>query len=81
MQVRKGKIGWPRIPRYVISLDGLSGGESVVRHNGNHALEALADPQPTSETTLPAPGWYSDTVQPGQRWWDGQRWTEHRNLD
>jgi hypothetical protein len=25
----------------------------------------------------PPPGWYSDTIVPGQlRWWDGTRWTE-----
>lgn len=26
------------------------------------------------------PGWYDDgTGSGGRRWWDGQRWTEHRN--
>lgn len=25
---------------------------------------------------LPAPGWYPDPAGAGQRWWDGQRWTE-----
>jgi hypothetical protein len=25
------------------------------------------------------PGWYDDATGPGaQRWWDGQRWTDHR---
>ena len=26
----------------------------------------------------PAPGWYSDPQGPGQRYWDGTQWTEHR---
>ena len=25
----------------------------------------------------PPPGWYTDPDGPGQRWWDGERWTEH----
>jgi hypothetical protein len=25
----------------------------------------------------PPPGWYTDPDGPGQRWWDGQRWTDH----
>lgn len=25
-----------------------------------------------------APGWYQDPQGPGQRYWDGQQWTEHR---
>lgn len=29
--------------------------------------------------TSPPAGWYADPDgDPGQRWWDGQRWTEHR---
>src|SRR3954447_9759245 len=36
---------------------------------------------PGLRTTLPAmatPGWYEDPNAPGgQRWWDGNRWTEH----
>ena len=27
----------------------------------------------------PPPGWYPDAAG-GVRWWDGQRWTEHRHL-
>ncbi len=36
----------------------------------------------TPETLLqPAPGWYRDPTGSGpeQRWWDGDRWTEHTN--
>lgn len=25
----------------------------------------------------PPPGWYTDPDGPGQRWWDGERWTDH----
>jgi hypothetical protein len=29
-------------------------------------------------TTGPAPGFYADTTTPGQeRYWDGERWTDH----
>jgi hypothetical protein len=27
----------------------------------------------------PPPGWYADPGAPGLRWWDGTRWTDHRN--
>ena len=30
-------------------------------------------------TQSPAPGWYDDPDGPGERWWDGERWTEHRH--
>lgn len=25
---------------------------------------------------MPPPGWYPDPSAPGQRWWDGQQWTD-----
>jgi hypothetical protein len=25
----------------------------------------------------PPPGWYTDPHGPGERWWDGERWTDH----
>lgn len=35
-----------------------------------------------SETeSAPAPGWYADPEGTGTRWWDGERWTEHRRED
>ncbi len=30
----------------------------------------------TAAPQLPAPGWYPDPAGAGQRWWDGERWTE-----
>lgn len=34
-----------------------------------------------SQTSVPA-GWYPDTSAPGTlRWWDGQQWTSHTQLD
>lgn len=31
------------------------------------------------QAVMPPPGWYDDPYGPGySRWWDGQRWTEHR---
>ena len=27
----------------------------------------------------PPPGWYRDPGNDGLRWWDGARWTDHRN--
>jgi hypothetical protein len=31
----------------------------------------------SNEPGAPPPGWYTDPDGPGQRWWDGERWTEH----
>jgi hypothetical protein len=42
------------------------------------------DPYQSGSSARPAPtsppaGWYADPDgNPDQRWWDGQRWTEHR---
>lgn len=30
----------------------------------------------SQESGAPPPGWYSDPEGPGQRWWDGERWTD-----
>ena len=30
-------------------------------------------------SALSPAGWYQDPVGPAQRWWDGQRWTDHVN--
>ncbi len=34
---------------------------------------------PAPITSGPAAGWYRDPEGTGQRWWDGQRWTEHQH--
>ena len=31
----------------------------------------------SQQSGTPPPGWYTDPDGPGQRWWDGERWTEH----
>lgn len=43
-----------------------------------------ATPQPWPQAAppgpMPAAGWYPDPADPrGHRWWDGQRWSEHRS--
>jgi hypothetical protein len=39
---------------------------------------AQPQPQPPAPQQLPPPGWHPDPGgAPVQRWWDGQRWTEH----
>lgn len=37
-----------------------------------------SEPPPSRQPRLPPPGWYEDPDGRGGRWWDGQRWTEHR---
>jgi hypothetical protein len=39
--------------------------------------EAAPPPPDEAPPTMPA-GWYADPGGPGQRYWDGQNWTEHR---
>jgi hypothetical protein len=40
---------------------------------------AAAPPPPPDKAPPPMPaGWYSDPEGPGQRYWDGENWTEHR---
>lgn len=34
-------------------------------------------PSPPPRQEGPPPGWYNDNGGPGQRWWDGLRWTDH----
>jgi regulator of protease activity HflC (stomatin/prohibitin superfamily) len=40
----------------------------------HQAQAAAAAQQPQQRSAVP--GWYNDGA--GLRWWDGQRWTEHR---
>jgi hypothetical protein len=62
----------------------LGGGEGfaligliVVLVGSSRAKRARERHQPTP-TQPPPPGWYRDSQAEGARWWDGQRWTEHR---
>ena len=42
------------------------------------AVAPQASAQPPAPQQLPPPGWHPDPGgAPVQRWWDGQRWTEH----
>jgi hypothetical protein len=41
-------------------------------------VQPAQPPQPPAAQPLPPPGWHPDPGgAPVQRWWDGQRWTEH----
>lgn len=40
--------------------------------------EAQAAVAPVAAAS-PPPGWYADPGGTGRRWWDGARWTEHRD--
>src|SRR5215211_8551151 len=35
-------------------------------------------PSEREAAALPPAGWYEDRQGPGERYWDGQRWSEHR---
>lgn len=37
-----------------------------------------APTQPLAAAPMPPAGWFPDPEGPGQRYWDGQSWTEHR---
>ena len=38
----------------------------------------LAGGAPSAADSLPPPGFYCNLEGAGLRWWNGQRWTEHR---
>ncbi|WP_292720544.1 DUF2510 domain-containing protein [Microbacterium sp. 13-71-7] len=53
---------------------------AVRRGSGSTARDPYrpgSSPRPAP--TSPPAGWHADPDgDPGRRWWDGQRWTEHR---
>lgn len=60
----------------VLAATGLA--DSIVE-----SLEGSGDRPGTSARRADGPqpppaGWYDDPEGPGQRWWDGTAWTEHR---
>lgn len=44
--------------------------------SGSRGYPRSTHTQPSS-AGLVRPGWYRDPHRPGQRWWDGTRWTAH----
>jgi Domain of unknown function (DUF4190)/Protein of unknown function (DUF2510) len=45
--------------------------------SGEAPSEPVGERPPPPEQAKPAPGWYPDPERPGQRYWDGDEWTEH----
>ncbi len=39
--------------------------------------DGITPPAPTGEPAQPAPGWFRNPEAPGQRYWDGTKWTEN----
>ena len=64
------KVAWV----LVVALAGWIGG-LIWQFAKRPAVLAAAGVVPA----VPA-GWYPDTAVGGLRWWDGSRWTDHRNL-
>jgi hypothetical protein len=52
----------------------------ALRTNPPHAYDQYWQPQQPPRA-MPAPGWYPDPQGMGQRWWDGQRWTDQTTGD
>jgi Protein of unknown function (DUF2510) len=86
------RVGWDNLDvglgPYLAGAGGLlvllapSGLWPVMRGQPRRARarpEAASPPPPPDEAppTMSA-GWYADPEGPGQRYWDGKNWTEHR---
>lgn len=55
-----------------------SGGQVVSPPMGGLAWGPLSAAPAAAPTSAPAAGWYTDPCGEGSnRWWDGNRWTEH----
>ena len=57
--------------------------EERARYHADIATAAAAiqrgeQPHPPAPHNLPPAGWYSDPERPGDRYWDGSRWTDQR---
>ncbi|MBD0348881.1 MAG: DUF2510 domain-containing protein [Thermoleophilia bacterium] len=86
------RVGWDNlnvgVGPYLAGAGGLlallaPSGLWPVRRRGSQRAPAgpvaAAPPPPPSEAPPPMPaGWYSDPERGGQRYWDGQNWTDHR---
>jgi hypothetical protein len=44
---------------------------------GEAPPESMGEWPPPPPPAKPPPGWYPDPERPGQRYWDGDEWTEH----
>lgn len=67
-------VGWTIIG-WIASLVMACASEAM--HVSNVSFAVVQAPQPLQQASpmTPAAGWYPHG--PGQRYWDGQRWTEH----
>lgn len=52
-------------------------GHQLSLHGGAEARTVQPAVEVKQSGNGPPPGWYDDPNGPGERWWDGTRWTEH----